>query len=244
MFDRQKYKRFAKVQLQNRWLPVIFITLFTAIISSFFSIPDYMRIYNSDGFKMLLSGQWSLDTIRQIAEAENSLPANQTFLLSMVQLIIAEILEVAALNVYLKMTRSPDKVPFSAFIEGFNNWGRAVLGILWQFLWVLLWSFLFVIPGIIKYIAYSQMFFIIAEYDNVSVTKAMRISMIITKGHKWELFVMGLSFIGWILLGIITLHISDLFVTPYMKLSFVNAYHGMLKEAVETGRIRPEDLTE
>jgi uncharacterized membrane protein len=244
MFDIQKYKRFAKIQLQNRWTVPVLMTLVIILVTSIFSIPDYIKILSSEGFEMLKSGNFSHETWQMLADSQNAATPEQTFLISLLQLIIAEILSLASLNVYIKMTRSPDKVPFSSFIEGFNNWGRAVLGSLWQLLWTWLWSMLFIIPGIIKYISYSQMFFIIAEYDNISVSKAMRISKIITRGHKWDLFVMGLSFFGWILLNILTLGLSELFTGPYIKLSFVNAYHGMLKEAVTTGAIRPEDLSE
>ena len=244
MFYIKKYKKFAKVQLQNRWKVPAIMTLIIIVITSIFSIPDYINLYTNGVFTAIMDGDFSWKTLNILNEIPSTYSTEQTFIVGILQLIIAEILSLASLNVYIKMTRSPDKVSFSSFIEGFNNWGRAVLGILWQILWTWLWTILFIIPGIIKYISYSQMFFIMAEFENVSVTKSMRISMIITRGHKWDLFVMALSFIGWQLLGIITLGISDIFVTPYIKLSFVNAYHGMLKEAIENGSLRPEDLSE
>lgn len=142
------------------------------------------------------------------------------------------------------MSRSPEPVSLKGFVEGLNNWARALLGALWQLLWVFLWSLLFLIPGIVKAYAYSQMFFIITEYKDVSVTKAMRISMLITKGHKWDLFVMDLSFLGWAILCGLTLGIGALWLEPYMNMSKVNAYHAMLKEALESGLLKPEDLTE
>ena len=159
-------------------------------------------------------------------------------------MIVAAILEVAALNVYLKMSRSPEPVTFGNFIEGLNNWARATLAILWQFLWILLWSFLFIIPGIIKAFAYSQTLYIVAEYKEVSVTKAMNISKVITRGHKWDIFVMYLSFIGWDFLCIFTLGIGTLWLTPYKNMTYTNAYHAILKEAIESGKIKPEDLAE
>jgi uncharacterized membrane protein len=115
---------------------------------------------------------------------------------------------------------------------------------LWQLLWVTLWTLLFIIPGIIKAIAYSQMYYIIVEYKDVSVTKAMRISMEITKGHKWDLFVMYLSFLGWDLLSLCTLGILQLWLAPYKNMTYINAYHSLVKEAIESGRIRPEDFSE
>ena len=240
MFDRKKYKRFAKVQIKGRWTVPVIIVLLTRIVVSIFELPDYLYIYNSGAMDSLWKGNFS--EFWAILQSQPSSPT--AFPLSMLQIIVAQIFDLAALNVYIKMTRSPEKVSFSSFIEGFNNWGRATLGILWQMLWTFLWMLLFFIPGFIKMISYSQMFYLLAEYDNLSVTKAMRVSMEITRGHKWDLFVMYLSFIGWELLSIITFGISNLFVSPYITLSLLNAYHGMLKEAVESGRITPEDLAE
>lgn len=56
---------------------------------------------------------------------------------------------------------------------------------------------MFFVPGIVKSIAYSQMFFILDEHPDIGVRKAMRVSKEITKGYKGELFLMGLSFLGW-----------------------------------------------
>ena len=96
--------------------------------------------------------------------------------------------------------------------------------------------------GLIKSIEYSMMFYIVAEYKNISVTKAMKISMIITRGHKMDLFVLALSFFGWILLSCLTLGIGLIFLQPYMELTYVNTFHDLLQEAIEKGSLRLEDL--
>ena len=50
------------------------------------------------------------------------------------------------------------------------------------------------------------------------------------KGHKGELFVLGLSFIPWILLGCITLGIAFFWVGPYMCLTYANFYEELKKQ--------------
>ncbi len=238
MFERKKYKNFAKKQLSGRWAVPVLVTLFIVILSAVFSTPDVLHLANSGYFSAVLSGDYysALDALNTARST--------SFITSMVTMIASAIIEVAAISVYLKMSRSPEPVSFSDFIDGFNNWARATLGILWQFLWIFLWTLLFIIPGIIKSLAYSQMFYIIVEYPEVSVTKAMRISMEITKGHKWDLFVMTLSFIGWDILSCFTLGILYFWLLPYKSMTYVNAYHALMKEALESGRIKPEDLTE
>ena len=239
MFERKKYKKFALTQLSGRWTVVVLVTLCIFTLSTIFSLPDTLNLIKSGYPMALLSGNRE-----QIQAAADAYVGSSSNLVEIIQLVVSAILEVSSLNVYLKMSRSPEPVSFSAFLEGLNNWARATLAILWTFLWIFIWSFLLIIPGIIKSFAYSQIFYIIAEYKEISVTKALKISMIITKGHKWDLFVMHLTFIGWDLLCIITFGLALLWVQPYRTMTCTNAYHAMLKEAIEQEKIRPEDLAE
>ena len=237
MFERKKYKSFAKTQLSGRWGVPVLVTLFVTVIIRIFGIPDMLNLSRSGYFTAL----FALDYQGLAAASQN---ANPSLVTTIIQSIVDAILTVASINVYLKMSRSPEPVSFSDFIEGFNNWARAILSTLWQLLWATLWTLLFIIPGIIKAIAYSQMYYIIVEYKDVSVTKAMRISMEITKGHKWDLFVMYLSFLGWDILSLCTLGILQLWLAPYKNMTYINAYHSLVKEAIESGRIKPEDFSE
>lgn len=91
-------------------------------------------------------------------------------------------------------------------------------------LFTFLWSLLFVIPGIIKSISYSMAMYILAENKEKSALECINESKEMTEGHKMELFVLGLSFIGWALLGYVTLGLAYIWVIPYMQTTFTNAY--------------------
>lgn len=84
-------------------------------------------------------------------------------------------------------------------------------------LFTALWSLLLVIPGIIAAFRYAMAPYIMAEDPEVGVMEAIRKSKEMMKGYKWKYFCLELSFIGWILLGIITLGIGLLWVGPYME---------------------------
>lgn len=236
MFDRKKYKDFAKQMLKNRYGVLILISLIISVITYLLTMPGTIKIPDFDVETMSFS-----EIMFLISQEINVSSASSTFF-TFIKSLILSIFEIAAINVYLKISRSPEKVSMKDFIEGFSNWGPAILAFLWQFLWIFLWTCLFIIPGIIKQIAYSQMYYIITEYEGISVRKAMKISMLITRGHKGDLFIMYLSFIGWGILCGLTLGIGYIFLKPYMDVSFVNAYHAMMKEALERGIIKPEEL--
>lgn len=126
---------------------------------------------------------------------------------------------------------------------GFNDYGRNLGGILWMELFIMLWSMLFVIPGIIKAIAYSMTPYILADTRGVSATDALKLSMRMTSGHKGKVFVLGLSFIGWLMLSALTGGILYIFyVGPYMNTSFAGMYEELKNNALRTGVIRPEEL--
>ena len=65
-----------------------------------------------------------------------------------------------------------------------------------------------------------------------------------TRGHTWDLFVLDITFIGWIILAIFTAGIGMLFVQPYM-LTARAAYYEDLKAAtiVDDSEITAEERT-
>jgi uncharacterized membrane protein len=129
------------------------------------------------------------------------------------------------------------------FTEAFKNYPRKLGGSLWMGLFVFLWALLLVIPGIIKGISYSMTQYLLADCPNVKARDALKLSMRMMNGHKWEYFVMGLSFLGWILLSALTLGILSVFyVDPYMRSSFAEYYLELRDEALRTGAITQGQL--
>ena len=80
-----------------------------------------------------------------------------------------------------------------------------------------LWSLLFVIPGIIATYSYSMSFYILRDNPDMDANAARKASIEMMKGNKWKLFCLELSFIGWMLLSMLTFGILLLWVGPYME---------------------------
>ena len=117
-------------------------------------------------------------------------------------------------------TKPEVKDAFSGFDDFWSAFKLTFLVGLYTFLWTLL----LYIPGIVKSIAYSMSFYILAENKGKSARECIRESVEMTNGHKWELFVLGLSFIGWMFLGVITFGIGYIWIGPYMQATYTNAY--------------------
>ncbi len=129
------------------------------------------------------------------------------------------------------------------FKAGFTNYWHNVGGMLFMELFTFLWTLLFIVPGIIKAIAYSMTPYILTDLEKVSPTNALKISMKMTKGYKGEIFVMFLSFIGWSILSALTGGILAVFYTgPYMSTSFAGLYVELKKNALEKGFVTAQEL--
>ena len=147
-------------------------------------------------------------------------------------IIVTPAFTLSLFRVYLMVVEGGTPEVKDAF-SGFDDFWSAFKLTFLMGLYVFLWSLLFYIPGIIKAISYSMSFYVLAENKGMSARECIRASMEMTNGHKWELFVLGLSFFGWLLLCGITFGIAYIWVGPYMQATYTNAYK-ILKPTAET----------
>lgn len=129
------------------------------------------------------------------------------------------------------------RIDLGELLYGFKN-GKYMSNVKTMFmmdLYVFLWSLLLIVPGIIKALQYSMVPYILAENPNLSTERALEISTRMTDGEKGNIFVLGLSFIGWYLLGVCACGIGVLFVQPYVEATFAELYGAMRWKAVSTG---------
>ena len=89
------------------------------------------------------------------------------------------------------------------------------------------------IGAIVLSYAYAMVPYLLRDYPELGVREALRTSKEMMKGHKWDLFVLDLSFIGWMLLGIMTAGIGLLWVTPYMDTTHAAFYEDLKNECIE-----------
>lgn len=101
---------------------------------------------------------------------------------------------------------------------------------LWMSLWILLWSFLFLIPGIIKTFSYSMAMYCLVENPELSIREALNESKHLTKGRKFDLFILALSFLGWSILAAFTCGLGLLFLYPYINMTMYCAYKAIHQE--------------
>lgn len=120
----------------------------------------------------------------------------------------------------------PYMAAFSVFTE--NRFGPELINFVLVSIFTFLWTWLLIIPGIIKAYSYSMTPYIVKDMvatdKQVGATDGINASKELMKGHKMNLFIFDLSFLGWNILAAITCGLGYLWVTPYYQTAKANFY--------------------
>lgn len=147
-----------------------------------------------------------------------------SYSINLIALLLGGVISVGLCRFLLNMATGREEARFDNLFSGFNIYLKTLgLNILIT-LAVVAGTLLFIIPGIIVSLMFSQAFYILSEDPSKSITQCINESVNLMTGHKWELFYLELTFIGWWLLAVITLGIAALWVSPYQKLTEANFY--------------------
>ena len=131
---------------------------------------------------------------------------------------------------FMKLYRK-ENVSFNDSFGGFSNFSTNVGAGILVAIFTFLWSLLFFIPGIIKQLSYSMTFYILNDHPEYTAKQAITESRKMMNGHKGELFVLYLSFIGWDLLTVLTLGILEIvYVAPYRAAAVAGFYESIKGE--------------
>ncbi|MGE7764982.1 DUF975 family protein [Peribacillus sp. NPDC096540] len=206
-------KREALLSLKGKWGVAISLMLLVFLIN--FVLPAIVEIIGSGGFT-----QWF---------AQDETPIWSDIFGTVLSIALIP-LTISTTWFYLNLVRegNPD-IPevFAIYKDGktsFKIIGASIL----QGIFIFLWSLLFIIPGIIKGLSYSQLFFLLKDHPEYTVLEAITESRKRMKGLKWKYFLMNLSFIGWGILCIFTLGIGLLWLIPYAGTTMAAFYNELI----------------
>ncbi len=164
---------------------------------------------------------------------------------------------VGVCNFFMKNRKAEGKFTdmFSAFTNG--KYMKTVKSMFIANIQMYGWSLLFVIPGWIKYYQLYFMSYIMAENSDITPARAREISKKMTEGHKWQIFVLELSFLGWVILAallMMLIMVCSCFiltipsmlvmypVTAYQYATFAELYAERREYALMTGIATADEL--
>ncbi len=226
-----KYEAKNFISTDTRWLKMFFAAIIIYILNNGISIYYNVRSIFSDGFTYF-DDYYSQGSDSSIGIGSVS---------GVISIILLPFI-VSLAGYYLNHIRGFNPEWKSIYKEGFDRFGKYLSTMIVTNIIIGLWSLLFVIPGVIKGYAYSQVKYILHDNPNLNSQDARRMSDIMTKGYKSDLFVLDLSFFAWYLLVACTAGIAIIYVTPYVETTKAMYYENLKKHAIDSGLISPDSF--
>ena len=146
------------------------------------------------------------------------------------------ILDVGFIGCCIKVSRAKKQISFGELFDGFNMFGKILLLSIIRGIFVTLWSLLLIIPGIVAQLRYSQAYYILLDDPKKGIMQCLRESKELMRGNKMDFFILGLSFLGWIILGglvavfmPIQIPVVAIWLTPYSGITNAIFYNYLIK---------------
>lgn len=219
MKNNQEYKNEALAALRGNWAPAVACAVVLMLLMCLIMGPSYCANMTSLGMMALPAGLVKAFTWI-------SLPMN-IFLFYPLLLGYT----ITHNTLLAEGDTSLTGNMFGSMVTGYfrNVWGMFLI-----YFFVFLWSLLLIIPGIIKGFAYAMTPYILKDYPELSANQAINLSVKMMKGHKFDLFWLNLSFIGWYFLGFLTLCVGYVWLMPYVQTANAAFYQDVKREYLST----------
>lgn len=213
--ERATLKANAKKSLKGKYWPAILVTIVLGVL---IGLPASLA--------SLTSPQAIIEN-GVVVETSSMNPYQVVALI--IAIIFFSLFTLGGFSFFLKIARNRK----TEWTEVFSQTSRAVacfLSALLMGIFTFLWSLLLIIPGIIASYRYRQTQFILVDDPKIGPLEAITKSKEMMKGHKMDLFVMDLSFLGWNILAVLTFGLLYFWLAPYMAVSYANFYDALKKE--------------
>ena len=196
----------ARENLRNNWGLSLGVALLAALFGA---------LHTSANVDINLQLEEYIDLPPRIAALMFSL-ASFAGTLNLLHLILGGTVQLGYTR-YLLNQHDGQELDVKLLFSQFDRFSQGFLQALLRSIFIALWSLLLVIPGIVKSYSYAMTPFIMIDHPEMDARTAIKASMELMDGHKFDLFVLELTFIGWALLNVLTLGIGSLWLNPYMN---------------------------
>jgi uncharacterized membrane protein len=235
MWDRAILKSNAKIALKGRYWVAFAVALVAMILGGGYSLLTWR--YNFGYNNLIADSTTSLAALQARSGASSMISLGSIIFSIFIALPITIGMCRFFVQNHFGVTR------FDTLFSGFRrDYLNGVGAMFVTNLFIGLWTLLFIIPGIVKTLQYSMVPYILSDNPTMPGSRAREISRIMTNGEKGAIFVLGLSFLGWYLLGAICFGIGILFVNPYYEATMAELYIFLRDRAIQTNQINPAEL--
>ena len=216
MKTNTQYKSEALAALKGNWAPAVLVTVVFLAIATLCIGPAEMPMLTGSFDSEAVAAMAAAGDLAGVLDAYSTL-SSWSSLSSLLRIFVYNVLSVGFAVAFLLLLRNgDDRLTSNMFEVSFRQYWHKVWGMFLMYLFIALWTLLFILPGIVKAFSYALTPYILEENPDLSANEAIDHSRAMMKGHKFDLFYLYLSFIGWFLLSFLTLGIGFFWLIPYM----------------------------
>ena len=202
MGNNQTYKNRALASLEGKWSTAVIATFIYLLISMGINWTITLPMGDDLTMSYSTSGIWTLIC----------LPLGWGFV-----------------GYFLRLIRK-EELDYGRLFDGYKDFLRIFLTMFLQNLAIVIGILLFIVPGIILGAGLVMTSFVLKDDPEIGAIDALKKSWELTNGHKADLVWLFLSFIGWIILALLTFGLGFLLLYPYMYSALAHYYEDLKSE--------------
>ena len=216
--DTSEIRRKAREHLQSNWALSIGIAAVACLLGGLLLGSRFLPEIN-----IHLPKEFALSLPRVIELTKHIRIELKDGLIALVPFLLGGVLQLGYARFLLKQ-HDGKALDFNDLFSQFDRFGTGFAQDFLRTLYTFLWSLLLIVPGIIAALSYAMTPFILEEHPELTASEAIARSKALMDGHKMDLFILNLTFLGWDILCALTANIGHLFLNPYKNAAYAVFY--------------------
>lgn len=230
-YSAKDFRTMAREALKGKWTTAIIVAVVATILGALTTADTLVNFEfgNETGIVVEILGKYSF-TLTQAGGLAGIL-AIIALIWTIVTIVIGGAMTLGYYQFYQNLVRNQEAEVGTLFVHKNKLWHGFCLNF-WQILYVFLWTLCFIIPGIMAGLSYSMAAYIANDHPEMTAREAIAASKEMMKGHRWRLFCLQISFIGWSLAAAFTLGIGSFALAPYQETAKAYFYQNLLDREI------------
>ena len=216
--DTSEIRRKAREHLQSNWALSIGVAAVACLLGGLLLGSRFLPEIN-----IHLPKEFALSLPRVIELTKHIRIELKDGLIALVPFLLGGVLQLGYARFLLKQ-HDGKTLDFNDLFSQFDRFGTGFAQDFLRTLYTFLWSLLLIVPGIIAALSYAMTPFILEEHPELTASEAIARSKTLMDGHKMDLFILNLTFLGWDILCALTANIGNLFLNPYKNAAYAVFY--------------------
>ena len=216
--DTREIRRKAREHLQSNWALSIGVAAVACLLGGLLLGSRFLPEIN-----IHLPKEFALSLPRVIELTKHIRIELKDGLIALVPFLLGGVLQLGYARFLLKQ-HDGKTLDFNDLFSQFDRFGTGFAQDFLRTLYTFLWSLLLIVPGIIAALSYAMTPFILEEHPELTASEAIARSKALMDGHKMDLFILNLTFLGWDILCALTANIGNLFLNPYKNAAYAVFY--------------------